>query len=100
MDHFMRDSGMQAKSKDSALWIMGNTAAFMLKLKLQNQKSLKKSNFTLFIFIRNGDFYKGEWLKDKKHGKGFYKWENGNTYKGDWRNDKMNGKGIFVTKIG
>lgn len=48
----------------------------------------------------NGDFYKGEWLKDKKHGKGFYKWENGNTYKGDWRNDKMNGKGIFVTKIG
>jgi len=39
-------------------------------------------------------------LKDKKHGKGFYKWENGNTYKGDWRNDKMNGKGLFVTKVG
>lgn len=49
------------------------------------------------IINRNGDFYKGEWIKDKKQGKGFYKWRNGNTYKGDWKNDQMNGRGEFVS---
>ncbi|KAL4427200.1 hypothetical protein ABPG74_013404 [Tetrahymena malaccensis] len=58
---------------------------------LEKNKNYKNSN---------GDYYKGEWLKDKKHGKGYYKWATGDSYKGDWRNDKMNGKGIFISRTG
>lgn len=40
--------------------------------------------------------YTGEWLDDKKHGKGTFKWLNGMRYEGDWANDKRNGQGIFI----
>ena len=70
----------------------------------------------------NGDVYDGEWVDDKKQGKGrmtfkngkrfiidasnkstFYKENTGyldDIYDGDWKDDKMNGKGKFTKSQG
>merc|ERR1712146_782212 len=40
---------------------------------------------------KNGDIYDGEWVFDKKHGKGIMT-INGDKYKGEWDNDKKQGK--------
>ena len=42
----------------------------------------------------NGDWYEGDWVNDKRHGKGNRFYENGNLkYEGDWVNDRSEGKG-------
>lgn len=66
----------------------------------------------------NGDVYKGQWVADKKHGKGVMtyankdvfdnewiestkwgqgvmKYHNGDVYSGEWSADKHHGKGTF-----
>lgn len=40
--------------------------------------------------------YTGEWLDDKKHGQGTYKWTNGMSYEGGWENNLRNGQGKFI----
>ena len=41
------------------------------------------------------NYYQGEYLNNKKHGVGLYRWPDGTTYEGEWDNNKMNGYGIF-----
>jgi hypothetical protein len=37
--------------------------------------------------------YKGQWVNDKKHGKGEYRYPNGDVYYGDWYENLKHGKG-------
>ncbi|CAG2246174.1 MORN repeat-containing protein 3 [Mytilus edulis] len=48
------------------------------------------------VYSVNGDQFTGEWLDNKKDGKGTYKWkENGAIYDGDWKKGKRNGFGTY-----
>jgi hypothetical protein len=42
--------------------------------------------------------YKGEWLRNKKHGYGMQLWANGNKYEGEWANGNREGHGVFWLK--
>ncbi|KAJ8414788.1 hypothetical protein AAFF_G00023110 [Aldrovandia affinis] len=58
----------------------------------------QKNGLRHTIYFPNGDKYTGEWLHDKKHGKGteVYK-KTGAIYDGDWKDGKRNGFGTFST---
>lgn len=43
--------------------------------------------------------YLGEWVDERKHGKGSFTYENGDTYVGEWVKDKAHGHGIYKTKF-
>jgi len=43
----------------------------------------------------NGDYYDGEWQNGKRHGKGEMLWASGEMYDGQWLNDKRHGKGVL-----
>ena len=86
-------------------------------------KNGKREGYGKYIW-ENGEYYIGQWLNDKKHGKGIlyntnrnikydgdfvndkfegygkYIYENGNYYIGKWLNNKMHGKGIVYYKNG
>ncbi|XP_033123252.1 MORN repeat-containing protein 3-like [Anneissia japonica] len=48
------------------------------------------------VYEVNGDEYTGEWLDNKKHGKGTQKWKkNKSLYDGDWKFGKRNGFGTL-----
>jgi len=50
------------------------------------------------VYSVNKDEYTGEWLDNKKHGKGTYQWKaTGCLYDGDWKDGKRNGFGTFST---
>ena len=51
----------------------------------------------LYLFS-NGKRHKGEWYKDKMHGKGLMKYSDG-YYEGDWVHDKRKGKGKLLYTI-
>jgi hypothetical protein len=40
--------------------------------------------------------YKGNYLLDKKHGLGIYRWETGEVYKGMYIEDQRNGYGELL----
>ncbi len=42
--------------------------------------------------------YVGNWVNDKRSGKGKIIWNDGGSYDGDWADDKRNGKGKIVWK--
>ncbi|XP_071690172.1 phosphatidylinositol 4-phosphate 5-kinase 6-like [Rutidosis leptorrhynchoides] len=44
----------------------------------------------------NGDHYEGEWKKGCQDGQGRYHWNMGHQYVGQWRNGKMNGNGTMI----
>ena len=56
--------------------------------------------FLFFLFFLFSDFpsfsYVGDWVDNKKEGKGKYTTPNGAVYEGTWHNDKRFGKGIQV----
>jgi hypothetical protein len=62
------------------------------------KKNGKKCGYGEYTW-KSGNSYKGEWKKDKKHGKGFFKWEDG-YYDGEFRGDKKHGKGLYVVLDG
>ncbi|PVD31236.1 hypothetical protein C0Q70_06648 [Pomacea canaliculata] len=48
------------------------------------------------VYSVNGDQYTGDWLDNKKDGKGTYKWKDtGCIYEGDWKKNKRNGFGTL-----
>ncbi|XP_078680571.1 MORN repeat-containing protein 3-like [Branchiostoma floridae x Branchiostoma belcheri] len=52
------------------------------------------------VYSVNGDQYTGEWLDNKKHGKGTQTWKrNGAIYDGDWKFGKRNGFGTYSTPL-
>ncbi len=42
----------------------------------------------------NGDKYEGDWVNDRRQGKGIFTHAYGDKYEGDWINDQRQGKGI------
>ena len=44
---------------------------------------------------RNGAKYEGQFLENKKHGKGKIEFETGDTYEGDFKDNKFNGYGHY-----
>ena len=48
----------------------------------------------------NNENYEGNWLNDKREGKGIMKYNNGDIYDGDWENDKKVGNGKMKYKNG
>ncbi|XP_029921821.1 MORN repeat-containing protein 3 isoform X1 [Myripristis murdjan] len=48
------------------------------------------------VYSANGDEYTGEWLDNKKHGKGTQVWKkDGAVYDGDWKLGKRDGYGTY-----
>lgn len=48
------------------------------------------------VYLVNGDNYTGDWLNNKKHGKGAQKWAaTGELYEGDWKCGRRNGFGAL-----
>ena len=45
-----------------------------------------------------GDYYEGDFLNGKRHGKGVYKYQSGNIYEGDFVEGRKEGYGIFYFK--
>ena len=41
----------------------------------------------------NKDEYNGDWINDKKEGKGIMIYNNGDKYDGNWKNDIREGEG-------
>ena len=41
------------------------------------------------------EFYKGNWVEDKREGSGFYQYSDGSTYEGEWVNGVREGFGLF-----
>ena len=71
------------------------TNDFLGKLYLNNFQS----EFTKCVFKKlysNGDSYEGEWIDNKRNGKGKYTWKDGDIYEGDWVNNKRIGKGKML----
>jgi len=42
--------------------------------------------------------YDGDWVMDKKHGKGVLNYATGDKYTGEYLDDKRHGKGYYVWK--
>lgn len=42
----------------------------------------------------------GEFKDEKRHGKGCLYYASGNSYNGDWVNNKREGKGVYQSKDG
>jgi hypothetical protein len=64
-----------------------------------------KSIYKIYEYIPDvreygGGTYKGDWVNDKRVGKGIMTYVNKDRYEGDWNNDEKNGKGKMVYKNG
>lgn len=44
----------------------------------------------------SGAVYKGEWLNNKRHGRGIQVWKDGSKYEGEWATGKANGYGRLI----
>ena len=45
-----------------------------------------------------GDIYDGGWKNDERHGKGMYRYANGDIYEDEWKNGKEIGKWKLIKK--
>ena len=48
----------------------------------------------------DGRKYEGEYVDDKKEGKGTFTWPDGRKYIGGWKNGKQHGNGDYIDKKG
>ena len=48
----------------------------------------------------DGSVYTGNWKNDERTGNGKYIWPNGNIYEGEWADDAINGKGVMKLNDG
>ncbi|XP_043924595.1 MORN repeat-containing protein 3 isoform X1 [Protopterus annectens] len=59
-------------------------------------RKAQKSGIRHTVYSVNGDQYTGEWLDNKKHGKGTQLWKStGALYDGDWKFGMRNGFGTY-----
>ncbi|KAL4660387.1 MORN repeat-containing protein 3 [Arapaima gigas] len=59
-------------------------------------RKVQKCGQRHMVYWVNGDHYRGEWLHDKKHGKGTNVWKKaGIVYDGDWQCGKRDGFGTM-----
>ena len=49
---------------------------------------------------KDGEFYEGDWINDKKEGNGKVVTAEGDTYEGEFKNGKKHGKIVFRSKNG
>ncbi|KAL2099962.1 hypothetical protein ACEWY4_004356 [Coilia grayii] len=64
-------------------------------VKVWEQKA-QKCGLLHSVYAVNGDKYTGEWLDNKKHGKGTQVWKkSGVIYDGDWKHGKRDGYGTL-----
>ena len=47
------------------------------------------------VFFPGGAKYKGQWAKNRKHGKGSYTFADGDVYEGEWADDRRTGFGTY-----
>ncbi|XP_026881124.2 MORN repeat-containing protein 3 [Electrophorus electricus] len=65
-------------------------------LSKQWDRKAEKSGLRHTVYSVNGDEYTGEWLHNKKHGKGSQVWKKaGAVYDGDWKFGKRDGYGTL-----
>ena len=50
--------------------------------------------------MTKGDFYEGDFVLDKKHGKGRYTSPEGDIYEGEWLDDQVTAKGTYTLANG
>ena len=62
--------------------------------------SILSNDFFLLILYNVGDVYEGEYVNEKKHGKGKYTSANGDVYEGDFVEGKKCGQGVFTYSSG
>ncbi|NXP38390.1 RSPH1 protein, partial [Leiothrix lutea] len=60
---------------------------------LQNKKHGKG-----VFFYPDGSKYAGDWVHDQRQGYGEYLYANGDTYTGEWANNKRHGQGTYIYK--
>ena len=47
------------------------------------------------MVYQNGRVYEGEWVDDRRHGRGYERFSNGNIYQGYYIEGKAHGKGVY-----
>jgi hypothetical protein len=62
--------------------------------------SILSNDFFVLILYIVGDVYEGEYVNEKKHGKGKYTSANGDVYEGDFVEGKKCGQGVFTYSSG
>ena len=84
---------------------------FLMEKELCIIRMVKLNMMAIFIKVRWKDLenifmkmvniikYEGDFVNDKKEGKGKYIEEDGNYYDGEWANDKKNGKGQYIIRM-
>jgi hypothetical protein len=60
----------------------------------------KKQGFGLFEDLSKKNSYEGEWMGDKKHGRGIEHIEDGSVFEGNFANDQKSGNGVFKWATG
>jgi hypothetical protein len=53
-----------------------------------------------FTWKNDGRCYVGQYVLDKKHGEGVFRWPDGREYRGSWRQGKQDGVGVFLSQNG
>ena len=48
-------------------------------------------------FLRQ--FYEGDFVNKKAHGKGMMRWNQGDKYEGDWQEGLRHGEGTYFSKV-
>ena len=60
------------------------------------QNSTSATDIAGYWRYTNGDIYEGDWVNDKRHGRGKMIYKTGDIYEGNWVNDKRHGKGEII----
>ena len=56
---------------------------------------MRKHGRGVYYYI-NGDFYEGDWVNDKRKGKGKLLMDDGSEFTGDFNHDTVDGAGEFI----
>ena len=65
----------------------------------QLNQNRKREGLGVLVY-QNGRVYEGEWIENKRHGRGYELFSTGNSYHGTYEGGKANGKGVYQWKNG